>query len=325
MGNSSLDYFRWLAIIPLLTACGWFAAGAAAAWGNPDQTQTSMRETGGNGDPAIDTRSMRWFDQAPGSPMTAVALVVHGLNLNPDRMANIIGVLNASGIGALRVSLQGHGDNFTPVNGMDDATARMQAFKSVSYRIWAQELLQAYRRAHRLSTRNDVPLFLVAHSYGALLALELMLSEPEVRFDRMVLFAPALSMHGRNHIIRLFNFLPQWVWPSFSPEFYLANRGTPQAAYQAVFETLARFEKEIGPKINIPTLVLIDPKDELISYQGLRELAKNQKLDQWRFHYITKDKATATTRIHHLLITPAAVGRSTWKEMIGRMQNQLLK
>lgn len=256
--------------------------------------------------------------------MTGVALVVHGLNLNPDRMVNIIRTLNSGGIGVLQVSLLGHGGNFTPIAGMDQAEARMEAFKSVSYEKWAGDLLAACRWVDQLSGQVELPLFLVADSYGALLALELMLTEADVQFDRMVLFAPALSMRGRNHIIRLLNPFPGWVWPSFAPEFYRANRGTPQAAYQVIFNTLERFEKSLGPKINVPTLVFIDPKDELISYKGLRALKEKQKLDQWRFHHITKDKPTATTRIHHLIITPAAVGQTTWLEMTKGMLKHLL-
>lgn len=310
---------RWPLVIALFAMCAWFDADTLAAGQVEDEMSERTEPPQARVEQAAGTRSARWFAQAPGGPMTGVALVVHGLNLNPDRMINIIRTLNASGIGALRVSLQGHGDNFTPIDGMDQAEARMEAFKAVSYHKWAGDLLPAYRHIRQLSSRKELPLFLVADSYGALLALALILTEADVQFDRMVLFAPALSMRSRNHIIRLLSPFPKWVWPSFAPKFYRANRGTPQAAYQVVFETLERFEGALGPKINIPTLVFIDPKDELISYPGLRKLKEKQKLDQWRFHHITKDRPTATTRIHHLIITPAAVGRSTWREMTQRM------
>ncbi len=274
---------------------------------------------------AASNRSVRWFDQAPGTPVKGVALVVHGLNLEPDRLLNLIRVLNAGGVRALRVSLQGHGDNFMPIKDLDKTEARLESFKTVSYQIWSQEFLQAYRRIQKFAQERAVPLYLIGDSFGALLALELFLNETEVKFDRMVLYAPALSLHGRNAIIQLLNPFPKLVLPSFAPHFYRANRGTPQLAYAVVFETLARFEKSIGPKINIPTLVFIDPKDELISYKGLRKLIQTHQLDRWRIQHVSKDKDTAATRINHLIIDPASVGQSTWKRMVKAMQSHLLR
>ena len=270
-------------------------------------------------------RSIRWFEKAPDSDTKGVALVVHGLNLNPDRMVNLIGVLNTTGISAMSLSLRGHGDNFDPVPGLDLADARMEAFKSVSRQIWSEDFLQAYQKIRQLRRKLEVPLFLIADSFGALLALELTLNEPDVEFDRMVLFAPAVSLHKRNSIIRLFSPFPRFVLPSLSPKFYKANRGTPQAAYAVLFETLARFEQSIGPKINIPTLVFIDPKDELVSYERLRKIIRQHRLDRWRIHHVSKDKSSAATKIHHLIVDPASVGQSTWDRMVKAMQSHLLR
>ena len=270
-------------------------------------------------------RKMRWFDKAPDSNLKGIALVVHGLNLNPDRMVNLIRVLNTMGIGAMQLSLRGHGDNFDPVPDMEHADARMEAFKTVSHQIWAEDFLQAYQETSQLKRELEVPLFLIADSFGALLALDLSLNESDVEFDRMVLFAPALSMNGRNFIIRLLSPFPRFVIPSLSPKFYKANRGTPQAAYAVVFDTLARFERSVGQKINIPTLVFIDPRDELVSYLGLRAMIKQHKLDRWRVVRIDKDETTAATGIHHLIIDPASVGQSTWNRMAQAMKSHLLR
>ena len=270
-------------------------------------------------------RSMRWFDKAPDSNLNGIALVVHGLNLNPDRMVNLIRVLNTMGIGAVQLSLKGHGDNFDPVPGMEEADARMEAFKTVSHQIWADDFLQAYHQTSQLKHELKVPLFLIADSFGALLALDLSLNESDVEFDRMVLFAPAVSLHGRNFIIRLLSPFPRFVVPSLSPKFYKANRGTPQVAYSVVFDTLARFERSVGQKINIPTLVFIDPKDELVSYLELRAMIKQHKLNRWRVFRIDKDKTTSATGIHHLIIDPASVGQANWNRMVRAMKSHLLR
>ena len=63
-----------------------------------------------------------------------------------------------------------------------------------------------------------------------------------------------------------------------------AHSRTPIAAYNALFETLDHFESHLGPRLNLPTLVVMDPGDELVSLGGIRKLAETHNLDQWRFH-----------------------------------------
>ncbi|MEI6127603.1 MAG: hypothetical protein WCQ99_13745, partial [Pseudomonadota bacterium] len=59
-----------------------------------------------------DEHYLKWYTcAAPGKPK-GVALVIHGLNLKPDKMLPIIAPLNAAGIDVLNVSLRGHGSNY---------------------------------------------------------------------------------------------------------------------------------------------------------------------------------------------------------------------
>jgi alpha-beta hydrolase superfamily lysophospholipase len=152
-----------------------------------------------------------------------------------------------------------------------------------------------------------------------LIALDLFASCPQVGFDRMVLFAPALKLHARSHLIRLLAAFPSLVIPTLSPPDYLANRGTPMAAYAAVFDTLASFRENIGPKINVPTLVFIAPRDELVSANGLRQLTARRRLDRWRIVEVQKDAPGRAGRIRHLIIDEAAVGKANWRKMTTEM------
>jgi len=67
-----------------------------------------------------------------------------------------------------------------------------------------------------------------------------------VAFDRALLFAPALSLHGWDYAVRLFGPFPRMVLPTARPAGYPANPGTPIAGYNALFETLDHFETHIG-------------------------------------------------------------------------------
>jgi hypothetical protein len=97
---------------------------------------------------------------------------------------------------------------------------------------------------------------------------------------------------------------------------YLANKGTPMAAYDALFEASTHFEKNLDPKINVPTVVFIDKQDELISSSGLQQMIQRQNLDQWKLHVVKKDQAVTEIKMHHLIIDEASVGNEMWQEIV---------
>jgi pimeloyl-ACP methyl ester carboxylesterase len=269
--------------------------------------------------------SVDWFLHSGATSLKGVGLVIHGLNLNPDRMAAVVTALNAAGIDALRLSLIGHGGNFTHRQGLNTTEARLETFKGVSYPLWFQETLKGYEQARQSAQQNQVPLFLIGFSYGGLMGLDLLASRAEVRFQRAVLFAPALSLHGWDYAIRLFAPFPKMVIPALAPADYLANPGTPMAGYNALFETLDHFESHIGPRLNIPTLVVMDPGDELVSFDGVKHLAKEHHLDRWRFHPVQNHRSVLQGMLRHIVIDEASLGQATWAEVKTALTGHLLE
>ena len=268
--------------------------------------------------------SMDWFRCSDTVKLRGVALVIHGLNLNPTRMAAVISALNEAGIDTMRLSLRGHGDNYRRRDGLDATQSRLEDFKGVSYPAWFQETLKGYKEARSNAREKKVPLFLVGFSYGGLMGLDMMAARPDVAFDRAVLFAPALSLHGWDYTIRLFTPFPRLVIPALAPAEYLANPGTPMAGYNALFETLDHFESHAGPKINIPSLVVMDPDDELVSISGIKNLAEAHNLDQWRFHPVRNGRPLLKGMLRHIVIDEASVGRPAWAEIRKEMIAHLL-
>ena len=253
-----------------------------------------------------------WFPHSGSAALKAVALVIHGLNLNPVRMASIIAALNEAGIDAARLSLQGHGLNFERRQGLGETEARLNAFKGVSYRLWFQETLMGYEQTRQTARSYQVPLVLIGFSYGGLMGLDLLASREDVRFQRAVLFAPALSLRGWDYAIRLFSPFPRLVIPTLAPAEYLANPGTPMAGYNALFETLDHFESHMGPKLNIPALVVMDPGDELVSLDGLKRLAAGHHLTRWRFYPVPNHRSVRKGMLRHIVIDEASVGKAVW-------------
>ena len=273
-----------------------------------------------------ENHSTRWFYSDTPGELRGVALVIHGLNLRPDRMEPIISKLTESGIDVLGLSLRGHGENYTHGNGAAEGEARLEAFKNVSYQLWMNEAYLAYLQLKERAEGKGVPMFLTAFSIGGLIGLDLFASHADVRFDKLVLFAPAIRLHGTIYLERVLSPFPRLVIPSMAPANYLANeKGTPIAAYNALFDGLNRFDKNAGQKLNVPTLVFIDQQDEFIPIRKLKELVEDQGWDQWQFYIVEKDKSVRDDNFYHHIIDASSTGESVWQDMMKAVLNHLMK
>ena len=269
--------------------------------------------------------SMRWFHNQKSQKLQGVALVIHGLNLRPDRMRPIIDSLTGAGIDVLSLSLRGHGANYDHRDGLGAAAARLESFKNVSYPLWLNEAYLAYMQVQQRGQQEQVPVFLTAFSIGGLIGLDLLLTNPGVHFDKIVLLAPAISLHAAIYLERLLAPFPRLVIPSLADDAYLANKsGTPVAAYNALFEALEDFEQNAGPKLNLPTLLFIDEQDEFIPLRGLKELVAEHNLDQWQFYIVQKEEKLASGTFHHHILDATSTGEKVWRAMMTATIRHLL-
>jgi len=316
----------------------FFLAGLVAlvfftAWGNkadsrtPDEKarvpsapiKSGSSQTAGNFniENQAENYATRWYKPHSREKTKGVALVIHGLNLRPDKMQTIISGLTEAGIDALRLSLRGHGENYTHFVGIDEEQARLEAFKAVSLPLWMNEAYLAYTQVRNRAASKKVPLFFVGFSLGGLIGLNLFATEPEVHFERMVLFAPAIKLRSFHYIGRILSPFSRLVIPSFAPDAYLSNKkGTPIAAYNALFEGLQQFEKHVNPKINVPSLIFIDERDEFIPLRAFKKLKEEKKLDRWQLYIVEKEAAADQDTFHHHIIDEYSTGEAVWKEMM---------
>ena len=323
-------------LIACLTLLGIFIAMGDTLGGlRPVEEGAVSKPTGSsvNSQPAADdlageqpdNLSIRWFNSQRPEKLKGVALVIHGLNLRPDRMGPIIDILTASGIDVLGLSLRGHGANYAHRDDMDAAAARMETFRYVSYSLWANEAYLAYMQVQRRARQKQVPVFLVAFSIGGLIGLDLLVSSPDVLFNRIVLLAPAISLRATIYLERAISPFPRLVIPSLANEAYLANKkGTPVAAYNALFEALYHFEGNAGPKLNLPTLLFIDEQDEFIPLWGLKNLVEEHNLDKWKFYTVQKEEEMGAGTFHHHIIDASSTGEGVWRDMMATTTGHLL-
>jgi len=260
--------------------------------------------------------SLMWREPAGDGTTSAVALVIHGLNVNPLRIDLIAYEMNTWGVATLRCTLSGH------ANSLPSGGARLGSLRQVTYGLWRDEVSAAYCVAAEQAARRHVPVLLAAFSLGGLIGCAALLYNADMGFARLVLFAPALRIRRRSGVLQLLAPWPQLLIPSLSPAAYRANAGTPIAAYNALYAAQRNFERLAGPRLNTPTLVFADPRDEMVSYPGLRQLIVQHHLTQWQLQPVHK-APDANTRYHHLLIDQESVGAAAWRQMMGQMRAHL--
>lgn len=315
-----------LLLFGIFTAFGGLRPVEEGAVSNPIESSVILLPAGADAaEDQPENASMRWFKSPSPAKLKGVALVIHGLNLRPDKMNSIIDNLTRTGIDVLSLSLRGHGENFTHRENMDAAEARLETFKEVSYPLWANEAYLAYKQAQESAQQRQVPVFLTAFSIGGLIGLDLFASNSDVHFDRMVFFAPAISLRATIYLERVVSPFPRLVIPSLADDDYLSNeKGTPVAAYNALFDALYHFEDTVGPRLNVPTLIFIDKQDEFIPLGGLKTLVEEHRLNQWKFFIVQKEKETGVGTFHHHIFDASSTGEGVWRDMMAATARHLL-
>jgi esterase/lipase len=250
----------------------------------------------------------------------AVAVLVHGLNLKPTKMNAIAHVLTAAGVRVLRVTLQGHG------------CLDIHDFQAVSTAAWFYDLLRAYCLASHYAREHLLPLYYVGYSAGGGLLVDLMQRKwaETLRFDKMILFAPAIALSNLGVILSRMAWsfttrqpLARWtsslLIPSTTPEAYLCYIGTTLAAYTAQLHSIKNLAAEgLTGLDTIPTLIFTDPQDELVSQTGIWTMVQQAALKHWQISEIHKTQAP-----HHLIIDEESVGKEQWKKIVKNIQYHL--
>jgi alpha-beta hydrolase superfamily lysophospholipase len=230
-------------------------------------------------------------------------------------MQSIISELNDAGIDVLNLSLRGHGNNYLRNINVSTDEARLESFRNVTYELWLNEVYEAYLKVRERASKKDIPVFFIGYSLGGLMGCDLILSQSDILFDRMILFAPALNIKVKSYLLKALMPFPNIVIDSLSPISYRANEGTPMAAYKALFESVEHFEKNTNDNLNKPTLIFIDENDEFISCSKLKEMIIRRNLDHWQIHILQKDNDVGEKISHHLIIDKTSVGENMWNQI----------
>jgi hypothetical protein len=204
-------------------------------------------------------------------------------------MADLAQLLSGRGLEIFPISLDGHGtETAEQTSHLDPEERRLASFRAVTRSGWLEQVQREYVVARRRAQALDVPLFL---------------------------FAPALTTRWYTRAVRCLSPFPNLVLPSLAPVEFAANRGTPVAAYNALFQAIASVRSRSMLEANVPCVVFIDPEDELVSYRALRALRDAKKLDQWSIHPLRRQLRRGKTDYHHLIVIEDRVGSESWRRV----------
>lgn len=247
-----------------------------------------------------------WADE-PAGPVKAVVILLHGLNLKPEKMDDWSKLLTDQGALVIRAALFGHQGSFEE---MRDVTADK----------WRNQFKEAMKMAESLAEAQHIPIYFVGFSLGALVALE-GLSHNNWPINKMVLIAPALSTpwYSETAINMLSVFGRGFTLPSRSPKDYRANKGTSIAAYQALFELKHELEQNHYKNANVDTLVLIDRADELVCSKDIEEAITQNRLGLWTLEIVDNDYAHKNFGFRHLMVDEDAMGKKLWSKVSKRV------
>jgi hypothetical protein len=200
------------------------------------------------------------------------------------------------------MGLTGHGD---------DGTER----KMVSRDVWVHDVLESYCIARAAADALKKPFIFAGYSLGALVFYDLMNARENMeplRVDQAVLFSPAIALHFHIYILKLLGFLGELIMPK---TIYI---------FRNLVKTYDDLHRSKFPNPSPPSLIFIDPKDELIPTRGLEHINQKFHLGSWNIIPITNAGSTAKDKAHHWTCEPEGVGQNEWNRMIGALDQFIL-
>jgi hypothetical protein len=253
----------------------------------------------------------------------AVTLVAHGLNQKPEAMLSLVKYLSSLGSDVYLVRLSGHHKDGIPITEVTSSS------------VWQQEMLDGYTRAERTSAESSVPLYFLGYSLGALLAQSMialsMKHTPSIKdtpslkhtpFTKQILIAPAFAIHPRSYLVKLFFlFGKQRNLLSFSPVEYRVNDALPLFIYDILFNEEKRVIRAGFSNANIPTLVFIDRRDELISFKRLQKQISDFNLTNYRILPLKQNANERKYKFRHLIVDEPTMGKSNWEMVTSQIKS----
>ena len=239
----------------------------------PASTATLSTFTASDGD----NLALHDWPVPEGQPLRGVVLLVHGLGEHAGRYEHLARRLNGWGFAVRGYDQFGHGESGGPRGGLPTASRLVDDLA---------EMVQSARTR----TPDGVPLIVLGHSMGGLVAAQYAAAHP-ASIDALVLSSPALGTRVSGLQKLLLRTLPriapdlrvgnglQTRWLSHAPEVERAYLADP-LVHDRISARLAGYIAEGGPQVvaraaqwTVPTLLIFAGSDHLVDPAGSRAFA----------------------------------------------------
>lgn len=230
-----------------------------------------------------------------------VAIVVHGLNLKPSRMTALEDLLQSNGAEILRVALLGH-------------RGSLEEQKQVTWNQWLDQFHDHYCFAKERAKKLNIPLINLSYSLGALVSLGHIHNQEKWPYEKLIMIAPAAWIHWYGKIPGWFSFLGGGIGlPSKNLVEYRSQNTTSLAAYESMDHGRSEVENLTSRFLKRPTLIAIDPDDELVSLKKIKKFIKQDESSSWKVLELSNKKTRLKKSYHHLIIDEDSMGPKSWK------------
>ena len=217
----------------------------------------------------------RWFHV---DKPESVSLVVHGLNMKPRHMGDIVDLLQETRSETLRVAMTGH-------------SKEKPAWSFVGQKHWLDDVKRGVEEGANRAEKLGVPFHGVGYSMGGQYLID-GLNDMGGATDRNVLLAPSIALNPEARSQLLYaRWLGPFPTPSSLEEYYRSNSTIPGSAYSAMASSQFALESSADTAaLNVPTMVILDQDDEWISESGIREFMTRHQLTNWAMLMLRRSK-----------------------------------
>lgn len=182
------------------------------------------------------------------------------------------------------------------------------------------EFLESYKE--RIKSK-EIPIYFIGFSFGALFGLYLLQNySTDIKFDKMVLVAPAISFRIIFNISKNISAIPlDFSIISITPKIYRIFNKIPIFIYRIISEFNKNLRKEKFRILNIPTKIFISHRDEVISYRGIQNLIFKYNLSNWDIIKIKKEKNKGIKDFYHLIADKNTMNEKDWLLFISEVKD----
>ncbi len=226
-------------------------------------------------------------------------IILHGLNNNSSTWDEFENVMKARGFtNTVRITLPGHGDK------RDEGRSFEEALKVFDAKI----------RPH-----VQEPYIVVAYSLGALFFSNWLIDRKENLPLRQVFLAPALYLRREKWIRKIIDALdPRIPVPSIAPRDIMLYKALFVWEYRNLLGGMKRFQDDNSP-VQVPTFVLVDPKDELIDTTRLK-IEWEKKTPGSEVFFLERPKQKWGPSNHHILFHSKYFTPGEWETYLSKIE-----